>query len=86
MLMPVPTSSGKHQRKVSVDTVAFYYANGINVLPSLTINFIDDLAEMERQEKVCLLPAAVLEKYHLDLFRRIQHRMYKIQKMRKVIA
>lgn len=73
----VPTSTSKHQT-VSADEIAFYYANRIHVLPFLYITFIDQLSNLEQQGKLCLTPTAVLERYHLQLSRRIKARIQRI--------
>lgn len=81
MKTQMPTSTGKHQKKVPVDEVAFYYANGIRVLPSIYVSYLDDLSELERKNKLCLLPNTVLERYHVELFRRIEFRIRRIAKV-----
>ena len=77
------TIAGTHQKMISVDEIAFYYANHVRVLPNLYVRYIDGLSDLEHQRKVCLLPDTVLERYHLELSRRITNR---IRRLAKIIA
>ena len=74
----VPTFSSKHPLVVSLDAIQLYYASGCRVIPVLYTQMLDGLSYLERQNKVCLTPNAILERYHLNLRRRIASRIHKI--------
>ncbi len=71
----------KHWSRVTVDEIAFFYAKGCKVFPTLYTHYIDSLSAMEYQGKLCLTPKAVLETYHLQLRRRITERVYRVARM-----
>jgi hypothetical protein len=76
-----PQKKVKHWSRISVDEIAFYYAKGCKVFPTLYTHYIDSLSQLEHQGKISLTPKTVLERYHLQLRRRITQRVHRIAKM-----
>jgi hypothetical protein len=72
-----PPSKGKHLSRVTVDEVAFYYSKQCRVLPLVHLHYIDLLTQLESQSKVCFTPAAILERYHINLKKRNEERLRK---------
>jgi len=68
---------GKHLSRVTVDDIAFYYSKKCRVLPSLHRQYIDDLTALEGQGKVCFTPEAILERYTMNLKKRIEEKIRK---------
>lgn len=73
----VPPTKGKHQSRVTVDDIAFYYSKKCRVMPALHQQYIDDLTILEKQGKVCFTPEAILERYVMNLKKRIQEKIRK---------
>lgn len=67
----VPPHKGKHQSRVTADDVAFYYAKKCYVLPNLHFTYFEFLSQLESQDKICLTPAAILERYHMNLTKKL---------------
>lgn len=79
-MKPVPPSQGKHWSRVTADEIAFYYSKGCKLFPPLYKHYFEVLTDLEYQGRVCLTPQAVLERYHMQLQRRIEERIRKISK------
>lgn len=67
--VPLP-HKGKHLSRITVDDVAFYYSKKCRVLPQVHLHYIELLTHLEGQGKICFTPAAILERYHLNLRKR----------------
>ena len=57
------------RQKVTVDEVTFYLAQNVELLPDLYDVFLEKLTELERQDKVCLIPLTILQRYNRRLKR-----------------
>lgn len=69
---------GKHLSRITVDDVAFYYSKKCKVFPSVHAFYIDGLTTLESQGKVCFTPAAILERYHMNLKKRTVEKQKKV--------
>lgn len=68
----VPPTKGKHLSRITVDDVAFYYSKQCKVFPSVHAFYIEGLTNLESQGKVCFTPGAILERYHMNLTKKLQ--------------
>lgn len=76
----VPSPTGKHLSRVTADQIALYYSKGCKMFPTMYTLYLDQLTLLERQGKISLTPKTVLERYHLELRRRIEQRVRRISK------
>ncbi|MEM4258061.1 MAG: hypothetical protein QXL17_02775 [Candidatus Thermoplasmatota archaeon] len=58
---------GTFQKKVSVDTIQFYLANGAKLHPLTYDYFIKELSTLEIKDKICPIPCTIFERFHLKL-------------------
>jgi hypothetical protein len=54
-----------------VEDVQEYLTHGIAILPNITEMFLEALSIQEHQHKLCMLPYARLELYHIRLYRKM---------------
>ncbi len=74
----VPPPKGQHLSRVTADDIAFYYSKGCKLFPPMYKLYFELLSDLEHQGRVCLTPTATLERYHLQLQKRIEERIRKI--------
>lgn len=67
----VPPQKGKALSRITADDVGFYYSQGCRVMPMLRELYFQKLSELETQGKICLTPKAILERYTINLKKRI---------------
>lgn len=60
---------------VNEDVVQEYIGRGVILLPIVYEAFLNRLDEQERDKKLCLLPLARLQLYHIRLERKVQTRL-----------
>lgn len=73
-------TKAKPWSRTTANEIAFYYAKGCKVFPPMYTMYIDQLSQLEREHKFCFTPTAILERYHLELRRRIEQRIRRITK------
>lgn len=77
-MKPVPSKRKHLSSRVTADEVAFYYAKKCHVLPQVYLAFIEHLTYLETHERICFTPAAVLERYHLNLAKKREQLLKKV--------
>lgn len=52
------------RKKVSLDNVQFYMSRGAIPTPDLYDVFLEDLSILENNDKLCLVPIAIFQRFH----------------------
>lgn len=78
--MNISFAPTKPWSRVTADQIAFYYAKGCKIFPPMYTLFLDQLTQLEHQGRLSLTANAILERYHLQLRRRITERVRRIAK------
>jgi hypothetical protein len=63
---------GKHLCRTTIDDVGNYYSKKCRVLPLVHSYYFECLTYLEAQGKICLLPNAILERFHMNFNKRLQ--------------
>ena len=79
-MIPVQPARGKHWSRATADQIAFYYSKGCKLFPPMYKHYFELLTILERDGRVCLTPNATLERYHMQLQKRIEDRIRRISK------
>lgn len=61
--------------KPVVDYVQELLGRGVRIFPKMYYEFLENLMEMERDRKLCLLPSPRFELYHMRLERKVRERI-----------
>ena len=61
----------RNTKDVSVEEVQCYLTNGVYVHPELYYKFLMELADLEHQKKLCLVPHARMQLYSKTVSRNI---------------
>lgn len=56
--------------KIIADEIQELLGRGVSLFPSVYYEFLEQLMEKERMKKLCLLPSARFELYHMKLERK----------------
>lgn len=54
------------------DTVALYMASGCSIHPLLYNEYLDQLEQLDKKGKICLLPSTIFTIYHRKIRKRHQ--------------
>lgn len=51
----------RKKQNISLEEIQYYLAHGVKLHPLLYSVYIDKICEMDRQDKLCLLPLSILQ-------------------------
>lgn len=62
-------------KKLTVDEIQGYLAHSVRPLPFVYEYFLEQIRELEKQQRASMLPIAIFELYHFSLRRRLVERI-----------